>query len=106
MGTRIKRKKTHPKPIADILSSLFANDLKLRDKAKQYQLWEHWDQVVGPKLAQHAQPIQMQGDTLLVSVTSPSWLQELQMMQTQLLEKIRAKMPEGKIGGIKFILKR
>ena len=90
--------------IGDILGKLVSK-AKWNLKLKQYSLWKEWDSIVGTRLAGHAQPLRWNGATLVVGVNDLSWLQELRMMESEIIEKIRQQMPDLKIAGIHWTLK-
>lgn len=48
-----------------------------------------WEKLVGPQISQVTSPVAVHPDgTLLVSVKSSAWVQELQMMSPQILRKL------------------
>ena len=89
--------------IGDILGKLVSK-AKWNSKLKQYALWQQWGGVVGTRVAKHAQPLRWNGATLVVGVNDSSWLQELRMMESEILEKIKQQLPDLKIAGIHWTL--
>ena len=55
----------------------------LDKKLHQYRAWSVWDEVVGPQIAQHAQPLRIRESVLEVRVENPTWMQQLQLCQNQ-----------------------
>lgn len=85
-----KSAKTKLEGISGILSRYFAKNPEAQKKLRQYGLFAIWDDVVGDRIAKHAQPLRMMDLTLVVRVDHPTWLQELQMLKPELLRKIHA----------------
>lgn len=85
-----KKLKTKLESISSILSGYFAKNPEAQKKMQQYGLFAIWDDVVGERIAKHAQPLRMMDLTLVVRVDHPTWMHELQMMKPQLLQKIHA----------------
>lgn len=56
---------------------------------------EAWPEVVGPAVAEHAWAVDFWGDTLLVFTDSPVWAHQLQMLELDLLAKLRARVDEA-----------
>lgn len=90
-------------PIGDILGKMLKGG-KWDSKLKQYSFLSQWETIVGPQIAKHATPAIWRGNTLVVEVTHSSWLQELKMMESEVLEKIRKSCPEVTIDKIRWIL--
>lgn len=82
--------KTKLESISGILSKFFAKNPDAQKKLQQYGLFAIWDEVVGDRVAKHAQPLRMMDTTLVVRVDHPTWMQELQMLKPDLLRKIHA----------------
>ncbi|MBU4484049.1 DUF721 domain-containing protein [bacterium] len=95
------RNKSRPFEIASILEKT----LKKRGFAKkidQYKVVNSWDKIVGEQIASCSEPLAIQGNTLVVKVSSPAWMNELQFMKTDILEKIQASLNNKSIGNIRF----
>ena len=87
--TRQLSKPTTPIAVGELLQSVLKNSPKVAQKVQQYQLWNQWAEMVGPLIAAQAWPARMQGTTLVVAAKSPSWVQELTMLRSELLRKIQ-----------------
>lgn len=94
-------KKT-PQSVGEILAQLFGRK-EYRTKSAQYQLWECWGEIVGAQIAAQAQPLRMQGTTLIVGVTSSTWLQELTYLRPELLAKIQLRIDPTLIRELRFV---
>ena len=67
------------------------------DRLNRYQAWLIWDQVVGKQIAERARPLRFRQGTLEVQVDHPVWMQQLQMMKTQILQKLNQQLPNANI---------
>jgi predicted nucleic acid-binding Zn ribbon protein len=61
-----------------------------------------WDELVGERIAAVARPVSERGGELLVSCSDSVWAQELDLMQEQLLEKLRARLGERAPKSLRF----
>jgi predicted nucleic acid-binding Zn ribbon protein len=66
----------------------------------------NWAGAVGAQIAEVAQPISERSGTLTVECTNAMWAQELDLMQTQLLERLKEALGEGAPEAIKFRVAR
>jgi len=64
-----------------------------------------WAQTVGPQLAAVANPVSERAGTLTIEVSDSVWAQELDLMQEQLLERLRGELGERAPEALKFRLK-
>lgn len=92
-----------PLAIAEILESILKRR-GLGKKLKQYSLFEIWNELVGPLLAKQTRPKRMQGNTLIVTAKSASWVQELFFMKPFIIKKIEENIPGAGITDIRFIV--
>lgn len=87
--------------IGDVLTKVRSRKL---GKMKQYDLWLHWEEIVGPAVAKHAQPECWRNKTLVVKATNHAWIQELQFLRVEIMDKIRTLLPQTNIKDIRFEL--
>ena len=53
-----------------------------------------WAEAVGERVAAAAEPVSESGGTLIVACSDPVWAQELDLMQEQLLARLRERLGE------------
>jgi hypothetical protein len=70
------------------------------EQITRHQAWLIWDQLVGEQIAARARPLRLRKGVLEVQVDHPVWMQQLQMMKPQILEKINANIPNAGITDI------
>ena len=97
----MRDKRAHPVHISGILSKA-AHRLKFHDKMLEYRLWDQWEKIIGPAIAQHARPERWQRGTLIIRVEHPTWMQELSFLKVQMIEKLRAAFPTTPLKSIRF----
>ncbi len=64
-----------------------------------------WAGTVGEQLATVATPVSERAGTLTIECSDSVWAQELDLMQTQLLERLAAELGERAPKALKFRLK-
>ncbi|HEY7255151.1 MAG TPA: DUF721 domain-containing protein [Solirubrobacterales bacterium] len=53
-----------------------------------------WEPAVGERIAGVAQPLSEEGGTVIVGCADPVWAEELDLMQDQLLRRLRERLGE------------
>jgi len=88
---------------AEQVGSLLKELLKqpgLGEQITRHQAWLVWDKLVGEQIAARARPLRLRKGVLEVQVDHPVWMQQLQLMKPQILEKISTKIPNAGITDI------
>jgi hypothetical protein len=67
-------------------------------------IWNVWNEVVGPHIATRAQPETVRNGILFVSVESSVWMQELGFMKGAILERLLNRLGSPVIHDIRFKL--
>jgi predicted nucleic acid-binding Zn ribbon protein len=65
-----------------------------------------WSEALGERLAEVAKPVSERAGTLTVECADGVWAQELDLMQEQLLERLREALGEGAPKMLKFRVAR
>ena len=97
------KRKTMDKPasLGSILSQvLSASNVEV--DLNTYRLWKEWPQLVGPAIARNTRPEAIKGKLLLVNVSSAPWLQQLQYLKCELIEKLNKAFGKKTVGDIRF----
>lgn len=63
-----------------------------------------WAEAVGERIAAVASPVSERGGEVTVSCTDSVWAQELDLMQAQLLERLRERLGESAPRALRFRL--
>jgi len=61
-----------------------------------------WVETVGERVAAVAEPVSERDGTLLVGCSDPVWAQELDLMQEQLLDRLRERLGEQAPRSLRF----
>jgi len=69
-------------------------------KLQQYRAWAIWDEVVGPQIARHAQPLRIRESILEVRVENPTWMQQLQLLKPKILKELNGRLGETSLSDI------
>ncbi len=78
--------------------------LNLAGRLTEYSVWPIWDETVGPTIARHAQPEKIRRGTLLVKVSAPTWMQQLQYMKDMIVEKLNQRLGKEVVKNIFFVV--
>jgi hypothetical protein len=73
------------------LSSLLANSLREQSLGKifsEVEIWRAWDQTVGKQIASKARPSRFSAGVLTVVVNSAPWMQQLNFMKRDIVERL------------------
>jgi len=102
-------KRSHPKPLADLVAKCVA-DVFERQGFASCEIVTHWDDIVGPEIAAHAEPIRMQRirtrdpdesppATLVLRVEGPAAI-EIQHMSGVIVERVNRYLGWQAVGGL------
>lgn len=67
------------------------------EQITRHQAWLVWDKIVGKQIAARARPLRLRKGVLEIAVDHPVWMQQLQMMKSQILAKIQEQTPKAGI---------
>jgi predicted nucleic acid-binding Zn ribbon protein len=84
-----KRPKGNLEPVASLLDQALRG-VGLGKRFEEYQAVEAWDSVVGDVVSQHATAAAIREGTLFVDVDSSVWMQELQLLRGEIIERLNA----------------
>jgi len=87
--------------LRDVISNLFSNGA-LPFNPDDAQIWNVWDEVVGPAISGNAQPLWIKDRRLKVTVLDPIWLQELKFVEKDIKEKLNKKLGRKAVEKIEF----
>ena len=82
------------------IKSLLTNIIP-QEHAWKIALFERWSSTVGP-LSKYVSIDKIEGSTLFIGVSHPTWAQELQALTPMILEKLNADHPGHLITAIKL----
>ena len=90
-----------PAPLGNVLQQAMQAS-RIDVDLDAYRLWEQWKDVVGRTIAQNTQPEAIKGKLLLVNVSSAPWMQQLQFLKPELIEKLNETLGKELVEDIRF----
>jgi len=95
------RGSSRTKSVGDAIEELVAQ-LGIKKKLREQDAFVVWDQAVGERIAKVATPTRMLRGTLLVSVKSGAWRNELSMRKQEIIRRINELVGDEVLKDIKF----
>ena len=86
-----------PHPLAAALDAVRADVAPLTLLAA---VQEAWSAVAGKTVAAQADPVTEKGGVVTIACRSATWAQELDLMQVELLERLRERLDGGPFEGV------
>ena len=65
-------------------------------------VFERWDAAVGPEIAKNARPAAFKQGVLVVNVPASAWIQSLQFLKADLMEKLNQALSADLVKEIQF----
>jgi len=97
--------KQEPVHIKSVISDLLKKHSYAK-KSSLFKIAEIWETAVGEGLAHNTSPWKMKGKTLEVHVPGSSWLQQLNYLKADMIQKINAYLGEECLDDIRFSIGR
>lgn len=91
-------------PLNKVLESILSEQ-DLSAGIEAYKVFSCWSEVVGPKVAVHAQPVRLTRNVLYIEVNDHLWLAQLKYMKGDILKKLESRIRKGMFADLKFFLK-
>ncbi len=88
-----RNRKSRPERLGDVVARVL-EDIGAGDSARVLRIAERWESAVGAEIAAHCRPTALRGEVLEASVDSSVWCQQLQLRGPEIIEALRAAMPE------------
>jgi predicted nucleic acid-binding Zn ribbon protein len=92
-----------PARVGDLLPGLFKR-LGITGEVAAQESLVRWAAVVGERIAGVTRPRGISSGVLFVEVASSAWLSELNLMRHEILRKLNAGRPEGRVERLVFTL--
>ncbi len=90
-----------PKPLADALRSVRA---EVEPATPLAALQGAWPEAVGEEIAAHARPVAERDGVVTVACDAATWAQELDLLQAELLGRLRERLGEGSWERLRFVV--
>ncbi len=66
------------------------------------RIWDMWDGIVDPHIAENARPVAFKGKLLIVHASSSSWINHLQYLKMDIISQINNALGKRLVNDIKF----
>lgn len=83
------------------LERLFQH-LNLKRPLREQGVFAVWDACVGETVSAHAQPTSIRQGRLLVAVSDPMWMTQLQFLQEDIKQKLNSALGRGVVRELRF----
>ena len=80
------RRDSEPRPLDGSLDAL-SKRLGLSGAQGLGRLFAGWTEIVGPAMAEHVQPVRIDGSALVVTVDHPAWATQVRRLGDTLLDR-------------------
>lgn len=101
-----EQRKRVPATVGDVLSSVLKN-AGLSERVAQAGVFPEWPRLVGGQIASVTEPVSLQQDgTLVVMVTTHSWMQELSLLEPELLRSLNNDANRPPVSKLRWVLWR
>ncbi len=70
---------------------------------RELEVFNRWEEAVGPQIARKAHPVQIHQGRLTVAVENPVWSQQLSLLRKDLLRNIAGVIGEGLVDSLYFV---
>jgi len=95
-------KKNDVTKLQTILDGVFKQLNRTPQQREQLRIWDIWQEVVGPQIADKTRPETLRNAVLVVSVSSSVWMQELSFMKQKILDRLQQNLAPGMVRDIRF----
>lgn len=98
---RAKSARRRPQSAGEILERVFT-DLNLRERLGDYEIWQVWDEVVGPPVARVTKPRSFARGRLTVLVASAAWHHTLHHQSAGIVERLNNRLGRTLVKELRF----
>lgn len=103
--TQVVRTPRGPESLANLLDGM-VTDRRWGEKLRGATVFDRWDEVVGPDLAQHCEPVRISGGVLTIAASSPQWATQLRYLTGQLALNVNRAMGEPVVTSVNVVVGR
>ncbi len=96
-------RKNEPTSAADIVAKL-VKTTKIGQSLEQAQVWERWEEIVGPKMMPHCRPVWIRDNTLRIEADSSVNMHKLSYRQWDIIKRINRIAGKELVGDVFIVL--
>jgi predicted nucleic acid-binding Zn ribbon protein len=93
------------KRVGSIIDKVMQN-LGLSKRYNEQKAILVWEEIVGERIAKRAKALYSRNGTLVVEVENSTWMNELQFLRREIIEKLNKKLGKWVIDDVHFLLKK
>ena len=95
------RHKARPERVGSILDTVL-NQTGLSRRSRERSVLDDWPDVVGERVAEHTQAVDIEDGVLFIEADHAAWRQELTMLFPAIIEKYNTKHGEGTVREVRW----
>ena len=96
------RRRRAPEPIASTLGSII-DRLDSEGHFAIVRLVQAWPEIVGETIARRTEVVELKFHTAVVRVSGAMWIQELNLMKPQILNRLRSALCNDAVRDLRFV---
>lgn len=96
---------SRPSPL-DALLSTVVEQRGWRERLRGARVHGAWEEIAGPELARHSQPVRLHGGVLVLRAASPAWATQVRYLGAELVERANAVLGPGQVQRITVVAGR
>ena len=102
MSAMVRKSGGGPSPFSKVLREHF-QALGWERKFRELEIFQRWEEAVGPQIARRARPSHVRNHRLTVIVDSAAWAQQLALMKREMLSSITRILGEDLVSDLYFV---
>jgi predicted nucleic acid-binding Zn ribbon protein len=100
MSISKKNRKTFT-PIGTVIEDLLRQHRPATTKS-MLDLWDVWQDAVGPDVSANTRPAAINGNVLLVNVSNSAWMHQLRFLEGELIQRLNLAIGKNSLTQLKF----
>ena len=88
--------------IGTLINNILNTCRNERPDSEMIRIWALWDETMGVTIAENAKPAAFKGQLLVVQVASSPWMQQLQFLKKDIIQKLNSALGKELVQDIKF----
>ncbi|HLC17659.1 MAG TPA: DUF721 domain-containing protein [Thermodesulfobacteriota bacterium] len=94
-----RKRSSHPSKAGALIASALPH-LGIDSRLREYNIKKFWGELVGEAVSRRAVPLRLMGRTLYCSVSSSTWMAELNYQKKLIIERINERLGQGAVEDI------
>jgi predicted nucleic acid-binding Zn ribbon protein len=104
-GWRRRREDHGPLPVSNSMTHLLRRLGAPPSLQTMDVVFARWPEVIGPELAEHLQPVRLQGNVLVIGADHPAWLTRGRMEAERIVSAVR-ELGDETVERVEVVLRR